>query len=257
MQEKKKIESDNSNPLKVIDILEGLSNFPNGVSLNELCIFTGLNKSSTFRLLNALIDRSYVIKDDVKKTYKLSYKIMSFSSTLLDTLEIKKIARPDLKELGQLTRETIHLIYRDGNEGLYVDKVDTPDVVGLRSQLGKRIPLYCTSGGKVLLAYSDISFKLRYFESVKLEKFTENTITDPESLMIELSRIKEQGYALDREEHHSDINCISVPLFNKSGIIEAAISIAAPAYRFSIDLAKSFIPALKTASSNITSKLPY
>ncbi len=246
-----------ANPLKPLDILEGLSQFPAGATLSEICSVTNLNKSSTYRILNALIDKDYVSRNDSTKTYKLTYKILSISSAVLDTIEIKKIARTQLLKLSEITGETIHLISKDGYEGLYIDKIDTPNTIGLKSQVGKHIPLYCTSGGKVLLAYSSPAFVQRYLDTVELERWTAKTITDKLKLIEELEIIKQQGYAVDDEEHHDDITCISVPIFNKDKSVEASISIAAPSFRFSLDLAKSFMPAMKRYADEITQNMPY
>lgn len=251
------IDNKKSNPLKALDILEGLSHFPSGASLAELCECTELNKSSAYRILCALTERKYVIRDDVSKTYKLSFKILSLSSAVLDSIEIKKLARTQLRTLSEISGETVHLLCRDGNEGLYIDKIDTPNTIGLKSQVGKRIPLYCTGGGKVLLAFADTDFRIKYLETTHLTAHTKNTITDPEILMAELEKIRKQGYALDDQEHHDNITCVSVPVFSRNGEIEASISISAPSYRFSTDLALSYIPAMKKQSSMITQNMPF
>lgn len=252
-------DSDNkkSNPLKALDILEGLSRFPSGATLAELCECTDLNKSSAYRILGALTERKYVIRDDASKTYKLSFKILSLSSAVLDSIEIKKLARTQLLTLSELTGETIHLLCRDGNEGLYIDKIDTPNTIGLKSQVGKRIPLYCTGGGKVLLAFAPTGFRISYMDTITLERHTENTITDKEVLMAELEKVRKQGYAIDDQEHHDNITCVSVPVFSKRGEIEASISISAPTYRFSLELAQSYIPAMKKQAALITQNMPF
>ena len=173
----------------------------------------------------------------------------------LDTIEIKKIARNYLKEISGITNETIHLLCKEGTEAIYIDKIDTPNTIGLKSQIGRHIPLYCTSGGKVLLAYSNVEYKLRFFSDVSLIQFTENTITQKDKLLAELERIKENGYALDDEEHHDNITCVAVPIFNVNGDVEYSVSVAAPSYRFSKTMAMSYVPALKKCAQQISEKL--
>lgn len=244
-----------THPLKDIDILEGLASFPGGATLSRICESTELNKSTALRLLKALTDRGYVIRDEATKMYRLSYKVLALSSAVLDTIEIKKIARNYLKEISGITNETIHLLCKEGTEAIYIDKIDTPNTIGLKSQIGRHIPLYCTSGGKVLLAYSNVEYKLRFFSDVSLIQFTENTITQKDKLLAELERIKENGYALDDEEHHDNITCVAVPIFNVNGDVEYSVSVAAPSYRFSKTMAMSYVPALKKCAQQISEKL--
>lgn len=246
---------DTTHPLKDIDILEGLVGFPNGATLSAVCDVTHLNKSTALRLLKALTNRGYVIRDDNTKTYKLSYKILSLFSAVLDSIEIKKIARNSLKEISNLTRETVHLLCKEGNEAIYIDKIDTPNTVGLKSQIGRRIPLYCTSGGKVLLAYSPLAYRMQFLEDVPLVKFTDNTISEKEKLVEELEKVRTLGFAIDNEEHHDNITCVAVPIFNVDGSVDFSISIAAPTYRFSLSLAESFVPAMKKCAKSISKNL--
>ncbi len=252
-----KEQNTNSNPLKAIDILEGLAQNPSGLVLHELAAITKLNKSTVYRITNSLIERHYVIRDETTKKYRLTFKILGIGSSILDTIEIAKMAKPYLRKLADISQETVHLICRDGYEAIYLDKIDTPNTIGLKSQIGKRIPLYCTGGGKTLLAYSEAEFKISFFEKTKLEAFTSNTITSKDKLLLELEQIKENGFALDDQEHHDNITCIAVPILNKQGKIEASISIAAPTYRFSTDLAKTFIPSMKKNAELIAQNLPY
>ena len=128
-----------THPLKDIDILEGLASFPGGATLSRICESTELNKSTALRLLKALTDRGYVIRDEATKMYRLSYKVLALSSAVLDTIEIKKIARNYLKEISGITNETIHLLCKEGTEAIYIDKIDTPNTIGLKSQIGRHI----------------------------------------------------------------------------------------------------------------------
>ena len=225
------------NPLKALDILEALAQCPKGAGVSELAEITQLSKSSVYRILMALTQRQYVVKDDHAKVYRLGFRPLSLASAVLDALEIKHIARSELRRISDATGETVHLMCLDGMEAVYVDKIETPNPIGLKSQIGKRLPLYCTSGGKALLAHMSDQFIQNYMGSISLTPCTPKTLTTPQALMKELARIRCQGYALDNEEHHTNITCVAVPILNHEGEVQASISIAAPSYRFDLNKA--------------------
>lgn len=243
-------------PLKALDIMEALSLSQQAMGISELSTMTGLSKSTLHRVLAALVERQYVIKNEASKQYRLGLKVLSLSASILDSLEIKKLAREEMVRLADLTGETVHLICLDGSEGVYVDKVDTKNSVGLMSRVGKRIPLYCTSGGKALLAYQLTDWTNRYLDTVPLLTHTKNTITHRNALLCELEQIRSQSFSLDREEHHENITCIAVPILSgQSGEVMAAISVAAPSYRFSLEQALSYRDEMLAASHRISSMI--
>lgn len=243
------------NPLKALDILEGLAQCPKGAGVSELAEMTNLSKSSVHRILMALTQRQYVVKDEHAKVYRLGFRPLLLASAVLDNIEIKHVARGELRKAADVSGETVHLICRDGYEGVYVDKVDTKDSIGLKSQIGKTIPLYCTGGGKAILAHMNNEFLQSYIGRTPLLPCTPNTITTPEGLMNELSKIRRDGFALDNGEHHIDIICISVPLLNREGEVVASMSISAPSYRFPVERALSYQGLLRQCAESISMRL--
>lgn len=249
-------DSSAAHPLKALDILEALAQCPNGAGVSELAEISRLSKSSVHRILAALTQRQYVIKDDVAKIYRLGFRPLTLASAVLEALEIKPIARGELRRIANASGETVHLICLDGYDGVYVDKIDTPNPIGLKSQIGKRIPLYCTGGGKALLAHASERFIRQYMEQTQLIPFTPHTITAPDALLAELAQIRRQGFALDNEEHHTTITCISVPLLNHQQEPMASISISAPSYRFNRECALQFKNLLLESAQRVTMQLP-
>ena len=249
------LKNSTTNPLKALDILEALSQCPKGAGVTELADITGLSKSSVHRILMALVERRYVEKNEITKQYRLGFRPLTLASAVLDSLEIKHIARNELKKISNITGETVHLMCIDGLEALYVDKIDTPDPVGLKSQIGKRLPLYCTGGGKAMLAFKGDAFIQNYIKSVSFVKYTPATLTSPQEILSELEHIREVGYAIDNEEHHTNIHCIAVPLVKNTHEVVASISISAPAYRFPIQQAIQYKDLLIDSAKNIIGQL--
>lgn len=215
-------------------ILDILGNSPHGISVGELSEKTGLPKGTTHRLLTSTAYFDLVRQDPTTKKYHLGFKLVELGNRLLSQLDFRTEARPFLKELAERTKETVHMVILDRNEGLYVDKVDAAEhASGLRmvSSLGSRIPAHCSAVGKVLLASLSEESLLHIVKDKGLPRRTENTITEFEELKKHLQLIREQGYGFDDEENEKGIQCVGAPIIDQRGKVLAAISISVPTIR--------------------------
>ena len=182
--------------LKVLTILEACgSNGKEGLGITEITRATGLSRSTVHRLVAALLETGYLRKHSGKK-YSLGFRIVSLAAPLLDDTELKEMARPYLERLAERTGETVHLVQLNGHYAVYVDKIDSPQPVGLLSKVGARLMLHCTGAGKVLLAHMNEENRRHVYDTVGLPARTANTITSAEALEKELQLNREQGYAL-------------------------------------------------------------
>ena len=215
-------------------ILDILSNSTHGISVGELSEKTGFPKGTTHRLLTSAAYFDLVRQDPSTKNYYLGFKLVELGNRLLSQLDFRTEARPYLKELAERTKETVHMVILDRNEGLYVDKVDAVGhTSGLRmvSALGARIPAHCSAVGKVLLASLSDESLLSVIKDKGLPRRTENTITDIEELRKHLQMIRDQGFAFDDEENEKGIQCVGAPIIDQRGKVLAAISISVPTIR--------------------------
>jgi DNA-binding IclR family transcriptional regulator len=117
-----------------------------------------------------------------------------------------------------------------------------------------RLPLHCSSSGKVLLAYAEESELVTLLKQ-DLPRYTEHTITDASALRAELTRIREQGYAVDFEEYKLGANAIAVPALDAGGAVVAALTVLGPAYTLTRDKAIASLERMKAVSREITVKL--
>ncbi|SFM33535.1 IclR family transcriptional regulator [Pelosinus propionicus] len=252
---KESVTESNIDPtLKAIAIMEYLSTCSTGKGIADISRGTGLNKSTIHRILNALVARNYVIKDEETRLYRLGLKILQLSNVVLDSLQVKNIAHDLMLSLAEECRETIHLIWLEGNKGVYVDKIDTPESVGLLSQMGMQITLYCTAAGKAILAFSEASQIEDYLQKTDIVAMTPFTLCDKQQIILQLKQIRYQGYALDKEENRLGIVCVAAPIFQGKKPI-AAISISGPAFRFSSEIAEGWALRLIETCVNVSKKL--
>ncbi len=252
----KEYEEKHNDPMsvKTLLVMELLAMNAKGMGITDISRETGLNKSTVYRIVAALHTKDYVLKDEKTRQYRLGLKVLQLSNAIIDSLELRDIANPEMISLATDSRETVHLISLDGDEGVYIDKIDTTESIGLLSRIGKRLGLYSTASGKVMLAFSDAEFLQEYLRSTYLTPMTPTTIVDNQQLMFHLDEIRRRGYALDREENRVGIICVAAPIL-QSGKPIAAISVSGPSFRFTSEAAERLAPKLMAACSRISRKL--
>ena len=159
--------------------------------------------------------------------------------------------RPILAAMASEFDETTHYAVLDGNEVVYLAKVQSPAArFQMKSAIGGRNPAYCTGVGKALLAYRLTTIEaVRGFLSAHqatVVRHTPHTLLSPEDVHEEFAQIRERGYAVDREEHEEGINCIAVPLFLTSqNVPDGAVSVAAVAQRLPLERLELSVPRVR------------
>ncbi len=200
--------------------------------VREVAVKLKMAKSSTHDLMSSLAKLGLLNKTEDNR-YRLGWRLVTLSETLLATTELLREARPVMEELAAQYQETIHLAVLDDTQAVYVDKLEGRQAVRVElTSLGARLYAHCSALGKVLLAYCSEEEVKRIIRTAGLPKFTPNTITNEEELGQALTKIRKQGYAYDLEEILPDLCCVAAPVYNYAGQVIAAISMSLPAYRF-------------------------
>jgi DNA-binding IclR family transcriptional regulator len=213
-------------------------------------------KSSTHDLMASLAKLGFLNKTEENR-YRLGWRLVTLSETLLATTELRKEAHPVMEDLATQYQETIHLAVLDDTQAVYVDKLEGRQAVRVElTSLGARLYAHCSALGKVLLAYSSEQEVKRIIQIAGLPRFTENTITDPEELLQNLIKIRKQGFAYDMEEILPDLCCVAAPIHNYTGQVIAAISMSIPAYRFKRSQTE-FREGVMRAAKTISKRLGY
>lgn len=205
-------------------ILEAVTENQQGLTFSEVVGATKIPKASVHRLLAELVELSALTYDDATRRYQGGLLLAGLGASVTASYDVRRIARPQLERLQSLTGNVATLGIRDGEQGIYIDKIEPADfVIRLHSEIGKSFPLHSTAMGKVLLAHSDAATIGRVTRR-KLESYTPNTITDGKALRQELEAIVTNGYAIDREEITRGLVCVAAPILGIAGNVEAAIS---------------------------------
>jgi len=217
--------------VNALSILDYLASTGNEAGVTELAQFLGTHKSTASRLLATLNARGYVSRNPQSGKYGLGLHLLELSRVKLDQIDLRQLARPYLEELVSSTGETAHLAILDRGRVVYMDKVDTPQTLGMRSRIGYRIAAHCTALGKALLAHLPAEELDAILDPDSMTRFTSNTITDLDTFKLHLASVRERGYAIDDEEHEDGIRCIAAPIKDHAGRVVAAISVSGPTFR--------------------------
>lgn len=217
--------------------------------LAEITQALKLPKSTVHRLLMVLEHHRLVERNPGSERYRLGLKLFELQSRALSKIDIAQLGRPYLEKLVAETGETAHLgILREG-EVISLCNVQSPHTLR-PSTVGRRIPAYCTSLGKVMLAgLSDDEFE-SYLATHRFPARTPNTICNSVRLKAEIRRIRTRGYGIDNEEFERGLKCVGAPVKDHTGKIIAALSVAGPISRVGRQHTKTIrIPVIKAASA--------
>jgi DNA-binding IclR family transcriptional regulator len=206
----------------------------------ELTESLGLNKSTVYRLLQALGAANLVRRADEAGSYRLGPAVLELANCFLATIDLGGDARPFMQAFATRSGESVTLAVLDGIEAISISQVRGTRTPQLVSRFGLRIPIYCSSSGKALLLdHTDAQIYEKLAHS-KMRSLTENTITDPKLFVRRLDRERSQGWTLNDEESEIGIRTVGAPVRDHSGAIVAAVSVSAPTFR----LSKAEVPAL-------------
>jgi IclR family transcriptional regulator, KDG regulon repressor len=225
-------------------LLDTLGQRSQGSSVRDLSQRVKLPKATTHRLLSSLQYLGYVRQDPETRNYFLGFKLVELGNLLLAQLDLRREAEPFLRGLAERTNETVHLVFLDRYEIVYIDKLETNQTSGglkMASRIGSRNPAHSSAVGKVLLAHLPAGEFEEFVRLQGLPRRTEKTITDPLRFREHLKAVRGQGFALDEEENEKGIRCVAAPVYNAAGTPAAAISVSAPAFRISRKPVEDFL----------------
>ncbi len=201
------------------------------LGITDVANVTGLPKSTTHRLVTALVNEGLLVQDEDNHKYALSLRVTALGASILSSHIVRKAARPILMELRDQTHESVHLAVLEGLEAVIIDTEDSYFFVRAVNVPGQHLPAHAVSTGKVLLAYQ-WEVRLREILShATLERYTDHTITDPRLLLEELRRVRRLGYAISCSELEEGIDAVAAPIFDHLGTVVASVSIGGPSER--------------------------
>lgn len=210
---------------RALEILRLLGERP--ASLDELADELGVHKTTVLRLLRPLTDARFTYHDEAHR-YHLGSRLFDLAARAAEQRSIKQIAAPHLAAFNREFGRTTHLAAREGDAVVYIDKLESRDLIRMYSRIGMEANLNSSAVAKVLLAdLPDTELRPRV-GAIDFTLRTPNTIVSAERYLHEIATVRQQGWATDREENEPSINCLAAPVRDASGAVVAAVSVSVP-----------------------------
>ena len=232
------------------------------LGVSELGREIGLSRSTTHRYVATLAMLGYLQQDPSTKKYQLGPRVLDLGFSAIHSMELREISAPHLQQLSDQTGFTVNMAILDGSDIVYIERCRSARArqreIDLNLHIGSRLPAYCTSMGKILLAYQPRPEREALIESVDLRPRGPNTLTARRALRAELERVRALGLAINNEELAYGLRSIAAPVLSQSGEIAAAINLAVHSSMISLDdLVANLAPALQRTADEISSRIGF
>lgn len=209
---------------KTLDVIRAFDAEHRDLTLSDVARRTGQTRASARRFLLSLEALGFVRSDG--QLFSLTPRVLSLGHAFLSSLRLPDVAEPHLKALTADLGESTSASVFDGDDIVYVARVQTRRIMAVEIRVGTRFPAYATSMGRVLLAFASADALEAYFERASLEPVTPHTLFDPAALRDELGRTRERGWAVVDQELEIGLRSVAAPVFNPRGEAIAAINVS-------------------------------
>ena len=236
-------------------VVRAFSDQRRSLTIAQISHKTGIPRAAVRRCLYTLKRLGYA--DSEANNFFLKPKILSLGYSYLSSTPLTVSAQPCLNGISRALNESCSLAVLDNEEVLYVARSATSRVMSIALNTGSRLPAYCTSLGRVLLASLSDEALQHYFDTVKLRAYTERTVVSVARLREILSEVRVSGYSVVEEELEVGLRSIAVPVRGAAGVVHASLNVGAQATRVSTrQMEEEFLPALLKSAQELSVLLP-
>ena len=245
-------EGKNQSLTRALTLLERLAESPEGVNLTDLSQQLGIPPATVHRLLSTFEELNYVEQDAERGLWYVGLKAFTVGNAFLNRRDFVSSARAHMEALVDQCGETVNLGVIDDGEVVFISQVESREVMRMIVRLGSRSPIHASGVGKALLASMSDARIGQILERRGLPRYTEKTIDNPAALREALAQIRQQGYALDDEEHAVGLRCVASAIYDQNGQALAAISLSGPKARIVDDRLVELGGAVRQTADEIT-----
>lgn len=244
---------------KAIHILDLL--LPQGtekeMSVTEISKALDMPVQSVHRILASLAMHGFVAQNSKTKRYKLGLSIMKYGFLMWDSINLRSVARPFMEQLSDKTKETVYLAVREENEGVYIDSIDSPQILKISEPVGLKLPLFVGASNRVILAYLPEETQKLILDETDWSNVPSLIPITRAYIESELERIREQGYAITSGEATTGTTGIGAPIFSYNDMVIGSLNVAGPTVRFDEETIQKHSQLLKNHASQISDELGY
>lgn len=209
------------------------------LSLTEIAARVGLHKSTVHRLLASLEGKGFLLRSPSTEKYRLGFRLWELSANLSHSDDPEVVLLPEMEHLRDEVEETVSLYVRDGLERIRIQAVQSNQAIRRVAQIGARLPLYVGASSKVLVAFAEADVQEQVLASDSWPSGL-----DKAGFIRQLQEVRELGYATSVEEREAGAAAVSVPIYNRSQKLVAALAISGPANRLTLERMREQAPVL-------------
>lgn len=243
----------NSALLRAIALLEKVAEADRPLTATELVTLSKLPKPTVHRVVQQLEEEGLLQREPPGKRYGPGFRLRSLARQVMISSASTAPRRAVLQALSEELEETCNITMLDGNELVYLERVESNWPVRIQLQPGSHLPLHCTASGKLFLAYMPTRLRQTLLTAAPLKRCTEHTIIDPGRLEEECRRIAAEGVSTDNEELIRGMVAVAVPIETATGEIYSTVAVHAPTLRRSLEDLRQHTPALRRAAAALAS----
>ncbi|MBB5328119.1 IclR family transcriptional regulator domain-containing protein [Tunturiibacter gelidoferens] len=222
------------------------------MTISQLSVKTGLSRAAVRRCLYTLTKLGFAGAEDGSR-YSLRPRMLTLSHTYTTSNTLSAAAQPILERMSAALRESFSVATLDGEDIVYIARTQVNRVMAVDLHIGSRLPAYCTSMGRVLLAYLPTEQLEQYLAKAALTPHTTRTITSVEKLRLALRNVRRNGYALVDQEYEVGLRSLAVPVYASSGRVVATLNLSGNAPRISVlEMQSRFLNHLRNAANELS-----
>ena len=222
------------------------------MTISQLSVRTGLSRAAVRRCLYTLSKLGFAGAEDGQR-YSLRPKMLTLANTYTASSTLATAAQPILERMSAAMGESFSVATMDGEDIVYIARTTVTRVMSVDLHIGSRLPAFCTSMGRVLLAYLPQDQLEQFLSRVTLTQYTPRTINSVDKLRLALRNVRRNGYALCDQELEIGLRSLAVPVYAPNGRVVATVNISGNAPRMNMmEMQTRFLPPLRAAASELS-----
>ncbi len=222
--------------------------------ISEIAQVVDLHKATAHRIVTTLVNYGYLERADDGQKYRMGLELANLGFKVIRRMDLRREALPYMKQLVEEWDETCDLSIFDHGKVFYIEVIRSTHALTITASVGQRLPAHCTASGKIFLAYLPPA-ELDAILSEPLEAYTEQTISSPNELRVEFKNIRRQGFAIDNEEYEVGVCAVAAPIFNRAGMVIAALGCPNPTSRSTPERIERIAESFKQSAQAISHRM--
>ncbi len=201
------------------------------IRVNEVSRDMGLSRSTVHRMLSTLHYHRFVEQDDLSRAYRAGPALVDIGLAVVRNMDIRVMAHSVLVDLAEETGETVHLGQLRGTDVIYLDSVESSQMVRAGNRVGWSLPAHATAGGKAILAALPEAELTTLYPDEGLAAPTPTAAQTRSDLLAQLADTRSRGYAINNAESEIDIGAVGAAVHDGNGRLRGALAVTAPISR--------------------------